>query len=183
MKLIAFCILGLFVYGIYKMISDGNKFKDFLKEQKITKCHYYHTNWGDGKYIIDDQNRDMLWIYKNKGYIGRGYSRITDVELVIDDSVAYKTSLASSAGRAVVGGVLVGGVGAIIGGVTGKKNGKKVVHKIELILSFDTPNNPYAKVTFLDSKQGEDIFSSKYKEIYDKALYWSKLIESLMTRN
>lgn len=56
------------------------------------------------KRYIKLSNVVLLWIYKNGGYIGRTYNRITDIELVINDSLAYKTSLASSAGRVIVGG-------------------------------------------------------------------------------
>lgn len=57
------------------------------------------------KRYIKLSNVVLLWIYKNGGYIGHRYNRITDIELVINDSLAYKTSLASSAGRVIVGGV------------------------------------------------------------------------------
>ncbi|WP_436665643.1 hypothetical protein, partial [Bacillus cereus] len=116
----------------------------------------------------------------SKGWVSRGYGRITDIELSIDDSVAFQSSLSSATGRAIAGGVLAGGVGAIIGGVTGRKNGKKIVHRITLTISFNTPDRPYARVTFLDNQQGVDIYSDEYKRAEEDALYWSKLISSLM---
>ena len=61
-------------------------------------------------------------IGSNGGAIGMWYEDILNVELVIDDSVAYQSSLSSATGREIVGGA-----GAIIGGVTRKKNNRKVV--------------------------------------------------------
>ncbi|MEX3625079.1 hypothetical protein [Viridibacillus arvi] len=152
----------------------------FLQEQGITNYEYQYT--ADNQYIVHDKGNKMFWIYGN-GFVGRGYETITDVKLSIDDSVAYQSSISSAVGRAVVGGVLLGGVGAVIGGVTGKKNGKKIVHKVDLILSFNTPDTPYKKVSFMQEEKGVDVFSDQYKTAEEDGLYWSNLIASYMPQN
>lgn len=79
----------------------------------------------------------MMKIKRHFGYIGRfPISTIAECELTVDNVTNYKTSIKSSAGRAIVGGVLAGGIGAVIGGVTGKKVGSNVVKRIDLIISM-----------------------------------------------
>ncbi|WJE64682.1 hypothetical protein QRE63_01505 [Bacillus mycoides] len=163
-------------------LQDGNyvkkTFDQLLQEKNIIT--YQHIRTIGNQILIDDKDRDVLYVIHNKGWVSRSYSRVTDVELSIDDSIAFQSSLSSATGRVIVGGVLAGGVGAIIGGVTGKKNGKKVVHRITLTISFNTPDIPYVRVTFLDNKQGVDIYSDQYEGAERDALYWSELISSLM---
>ncbi|PFU30955.1 hypothetical protein COK80_09125 [Bacillus anthracis] len=163
-------------------VQDGNyvknTFNQLLREKNIRNYQYVRT--AGNQILIDDKDRDVLYVIHEKGWVSRGYERITDIELSIDDSVAFQSSLSSATGRAIVGGVLAGGVGAIIGGVTGKKNGQKVVHRISLTISFNTPDRSYVRVIFLDNKHGVDIYSDEYKRAEEDALYWSKLISSLM---
>lgn len=122
-------MIGLvFVLTIIKTILDvivgvkerdyvKNTFNQLLKEKNITNYQYIRT--AGNQILIDD--RDILYVIHDKGWVSRGYGRITDIELSIDDSVAFQSSLSSATGRAIAGGVLAGGVGAIIGGVTGRK--------------------------------------------------------------
>lgn len=166
------------IVGVKDRDYVKNTFNQLLKEKNITNYQYVRT--AGNQILIDDKDRDILYVIHDKGWVSRGYGRITDIELSIDDSVAFQSSLSSATGRAIVGGVLAGGVGAIIGGVTGRKNGKKIVHRITLTISFNTPDKPYARVTFLDNRQGVDIYSDEYKRAEEDALYWSKLISSLM---
>lgn len=177
---LALGLLGVILQGVGGMMerkSVKNGFEPFLQQQNINRYEYEYT--AGNEYIIHDKTHDMFWVYDG-GHVGRQYGSITNVELVIDDTVAYKRSMSSTVGRAVVGGVLAGGVGAIIGGITGKQNGKKIVHRVELILSFSTPQNPYRKVTFLNEEQGVDIYSDTYKRAEQSGLYWSNLISSYM---
>ncbi|WP_139785622.1 hypothetical protein [Cytobacillus gottheilii] len=115
------------IIGAIISATERKKVKDglnvFLKEHSIVD--YYGEYYSAGNhFIIHDRSNGMFCVYGD-GYNGRYYHEITKVELVIDDTVAYQSSLSSAVGRAVVGGVLAGGVGAVIGGVTGKKMVRK----------------------------------------------------------
>ncbi|MEK4713545.1 hypothetical protein [Sporosarcina sp. FSL K6-5500] len=153
--------------------------ENVLVEHKIVD--YYWEQFEDGQILLHDRTYGSFYVIgSNGGAIGMWYTNILNVELVIDDSVAYQSSLTSATGRAIVGDVLAGRVGAIIGGVTGKKNSRKVVHRVEMILSFNSSDYPYSKITLLDSQQGEEISGYAYETAYAKGLQWSRRVSALL---
>jgi hypothetical protein len=178
---IVLSLLSTILQGIGGM-QDRNyterTFNELIQENNIS--NYEYERLSDGTYLINNRGGNSLYFIHKDGWVSRGYSRVTKVELSIDDSVAYQASLGSMAGRAIVGGVLAGGVGAIIGGVTGKKNSKKIANRITLTISFSTPDIPYVSVSFLNNQQGVDIFSDEYNNAEKRGLYWSNLISALM---
>ena len=180
--MIALPVLTFIIQAIAK--SNGkNKALTALEGLKREKGmqEYEYEQFDDGQIIVHDISNSMIWVVDTYGgWVGRSYKNIADVELIVDDAVEYKSSLSSSTGRAIVGGVLAGGVGAIIGGVTGKKNTSKVVHRIELILSYrNCTDIMYSRIILLDNPKGEPISSDRCIEEYESGLYWSKLISSL----
>lgn len=84
--------------------------------------------------------------------------------IVKTTSPKYKTSTntGSMIGRAIVGGVLTGGVGAVVGAATAKKTTKVVeegkttsstYHKYQIVLNVDDMSNP---VRVIDCKYHQD---------------------------
>ena len=71
------------------------------------------------------------------------FDEVLNYELTEDGETIIKGGL----GRAVVGGALFGGVGAVVGGITGKKKGKQVVKSMRLRISL---RNPYTTSMVLD---------------------------------
>ncbi|WP_453992181.1 SHOCT domain-containing protein [Bacillus nitroreducens] len=89
------------------------------------------------------------------------YSDIIDFELLEDDE-----SIASGGlGRALVGGALFGGAGAIVGGVTGKKKTKGICTSLKIKVTVRDMNNPVVYIPFLNSKTKKDgwIYKSVFK--------------------
>ncbi len=52
----------------------------------------------------------------------------------------------------MVGGVLFGGVGAVVGGVTGKKTTKGVCSSLKIKVTVDDVHNPTVYIDFLTTK-------------------------------
>ncbi|AMQ06784.1 hypothetical protein [Sporosarcina psychrophila] len=76
------------------------------------------------------------------------YSDIVDFELLEDgESIAT-----GGLGRALVGGALFGGVGAIVGGVTGKRKSKDVCSSLRLKVTINDMNNPVVYINFIETK-------------------------------
>ncbi|MCP1324340.1 hypothetical protein [Bacillus sp. S0628] len=166
----------------YTLRRDKKRLKSFISKNKITP---FQTDYFvDGNYIIYDNRDCKVWIYnpKKNTYFCANTRDITGCEMRIDNSTEFRTSMFSTAGRAIVGGAIAGGLGAIIGGVTAKQTGKKMVDKIELLISFDNMSSPYRTITVLDSTNGVSINSFDYKDNYDKAMHWCKLFERLSDR-
>lgn len=169
---------------IYLAIKSFKSYGNFIKENNITvtkKSNIFH----DGKVIIYDESTNYLWFYGptiKRKKIGFPVSTLTSCELTVDKETQFKTSLGSTAGRAIVGGLLFGGVGAIIGGVTGKKKGKSLVHEMELLFSTSDLENPYISVIAFKNKKGVKLDSFKFKTQLDNARYWCKFTEAVIER-
>ena len=101
-----------------------------------------------------------------------------------------KISNANMLGRAVVGGVLLGGVGAIIGGATAKKTGstaattntttKDVVNSITLKLLLNNTSTPLLSIPFLSGQITKH--SYEYTNVYSGIERCEALIKVLIAR-
>lgn len=101
-----------------------------------------------------------------------------------------KTSNANMLGRAVVGGVLLGGVGAIIGGATAKKTGstaattntttKDVVNSITLKFLLNNTSTPLLSIPFLSGQITKH--SYEYTNVYSGIERCEALIKVLIAR-
>ncbi len=139
----------------------------FSKAQK--KDNSEETNFNPTKKIssfveFDDENQKWapLSFFGKKKQI-YSYSDIVNFELLEDgDSVA-----SGGLGRALVGGVLFGGAGAIVGGVTGKKKSKGICTSLKLKITVNDMNNPAVYINFIETKTKKDGFV--YKEIAKQA--------------
>lgn len=120
-----------------------------------------------GKFQIDDNNK--TWLIDNRNMLNKtmpkiyNYSDIVDYELLEDGE-----SIASGGlGRALVGGVLFGGVGAIVGGVTGGKKSKPICNSLRIKITTNDINNPTVYVDFLNTSTKKD--NIIYKTWFDLA--------------
>jgi len=81
---------------------------------------------------------------------------VNSFELITD---GVKTA---NAGGAIVGGLLFGGVGAIIGGLSGQK---EKINKIDLLFRINDFNNPVIEIPLMNSfnKSNYDIINNELK--------------------
>lgn len=91
------------------------------------------------------------------------YSDIADFELLEDGESITKGGL----GRALVGGALFGGVGAVVGGVTGHKKNKPICDSLRIKITVNDMNNPAVYINFVETKTKKDGFL--YKALYKSA--------------
>lgn len=100
---------------------QANERLDAIKNFKSTyspddRRIYFNDN--TKQFIVAPKSK---FSYKPKDYLLFNYDQIVDFELLKDGS-----SIASGGlGRTAVGGLLFGGVGAIVGASTGRKKGKR----------------------------------------------------------
>ena len=144
---------------------QNNKFYD-LKNGGI-----FETSIKIGNYFRYDKiNQKIMLIYSyyradKKKYAVYNLSDILEFEYIEDGTSQVKGGL----GSALVGGALFGGVGAIVGGVTGTKNTKKVVNemKIKFVIKGDIPTVDYLSIKNVSSVKSD---SQQYKT-YIKQLH------------
>lgn len=118
-----------------------------------------------GTYLEVDETNKLLLI--PDGLYGKkinpkvyGYQDILEYELLEDGESITKGGL----GRAVAGGLLLGGVGAVVGGITGKKKTKTVVNSLRIKITVKNLNNPtvYINLITAATKSGSIIYKSSY---------------------
>jgi hypothetical protein len=76
---------------------------------------------------------------------------LISAELNVDGMTETKVSRNSQAASAAVGGLLFGGVGAVIGGLSSKQTSKRVVKSVELRLLIDDLHFPSHSIEFMEN--------------------------------
>ena len=85
------------------------------------------------------------------------YDDIVEYELLEDGDTITKGGL----GRALVGGAVFGGTGAIVGGVTGGKRSKKVINSLKIKITIDDFESPVVYIHLITSKSKANSFVYK----------------------
>ena len=110
-------------------------------------------NYGEHYFLIDDKNQQVLFIKAVGGVITHKiirYNEIIGVDISENGHSVFNKSTSSAVGRAIVGGVLLGGVGAVIGGVTGKSKEKKTIDSYKITIQLIDINNLTYEIEFID---------------------------------
>ena len=195
--LICFALYGLINYIQKKMSpKDDEKFKSIFNSLEDFNADEIHLSVisVDNPSLTDDlmfipaagfdkSNKKIGFINNWKDDTVKIYSfnDIMESEIVVDGNTIVKTSTTSTVWRAVVGGVLTGGVGAVIGGVTGKKSHNEMVNNIDLKICVNDSSNPFYRIRFLDTecKKGDYL----YKTTYQNAERWHGIISTFIKQS
>ena len=73
------------------------------------------------------------------------YSDIVDFELLEDGESITKGGL----GRAITGGLLFGGIGAVVGGITGGKRSKSICNSLKIKITVNDMRSPVVYINLL----------------------------------
>ncbi|MGG7077594.1 DUF4428 domain-containing protein [Clostridium sardiniense] len=120
-----------------------------------------------GIYLCVNDETKKWYIPTNKiGSIGPRIFKFSDLVSyeVLEDG---DTITSGGLGRAVAGGVLFGGVGAIVGGVTGKKRTKKLVKSLSVRVVVDTIERPYEIISLItkETKTNSSTYTKAMQDI------------------
>ena len=135
--IICFVLYLAYELLIKDVINQNNEKKELLKKAKrytptptkIYECPRFAKNGEEKELFIVDNTNKIVFINSHKyNYTQiKDYSEGNDYSIYLVDNIkyryettGYKKDTKNAIGRAVVGGVLAGGVGAIIGGATAK---------------------------------------------------------------
>ena len=108
------------------------------------------------------------------------YRDILSAELFEDGFSVTKTSRSSQLGGALIGGLALGGVGAIIGGLSGKTVATGKVKSIQLRLVVNDTQSPLHDVTFMDVEGNKP--GIIYNAEIAQARHWLGLMDVLIKR-
>lgn len=107
-------------------------------------------------------------------------SEVLSAELYIDGECETRTSRTSQIGGALVGGLLLGGVGVIVGGLTGRKKSHRMVSSIDLRVMVNDTHNPLHEVRLLGREQSRN--SPQVKKIIDSARAFHARLDVMIKR-
>lgn len=108
------------------------------------------------------------------------YRDLLSSEIFEDGTTITKTNRTSQLGGALIGGIALGGVGAIIGGLSGKTESLSHVKRIDLRLVIDDTRQPLHDINLMNVNVTKT--DGRYKEAMSKARHWHGLIEVLIRR-
>lgn len=150
---------------------------DFNSTQQIIGC--------DGKsgLAIDEAQRKLCLITNNGKSVSQrviDYKDILSVELFEDGTSVTKTVRSSQIGGALVGGLLLGGVGALVGGLSGKTETSGKINRIDLRLIVNDTNAPLHDVAFMNFADKKD--GIIYTQAMQTARRWHGILEVLVRR-
>ncbi|MCY6958872.1 SHOCT domain-containing protein [Clostridium brassicae] len=158
---------------ILNEIEDNKNNKKLLSQFTATKKI---------KPYIEFDKQNKLWLIPD-GVLGKKlnpkvykFEDILEFELLEDGESITKGGL----GRAVAGGVLLGGVGAVVGGVTGKKKTKSIINSLRIKITVNYTSNPAIYVELIKTKTKSN--STLYKIAYSQAQEILSML-SVITKN
>jgi hypothetical protein len=144
--------------------SDAEQLTSFTATRMVG--NFLHVDEPNEKWLVPD---GLFGKVKNPRIFD--YSDIMDYELLEDG-----TSVASGGvGRAIVGGALLGGVGAIVGGVTGKKKSKNICDTLKIKITINDVSNPTQYINFITSPMKKD--GILYKTLYQNAQECASILQ------
>lgn len=156
---------------------------DFTATHKLLSSPF---NASQPAILIDDQRQKVCLLNQMPDPSPRifPYQDLLGVEIVEDglSVVATKTSRTSQLGSALVGGVLFGGAGAIVGGLSGKtvSTAHDRVNAVQLRLLVDDISHPHFVVDFLGKQVSK--LSAEYSSALAQARQWHGVLEVLIRR-
>lgn len=177
-----FIVMMIFVY-----IGSSNKAKErkekqdvFIKEQENEGVNLSNNTNIENGIIAIDKNREKIVYIDDKGdaLVKKefSFSDIISCELIKDGETIYKKSAARTVGGAIVGGVISGGVGAIIGGLSGSSKEKEKTNSIDIKITLRDIDNPSFRFKFFEYK-GSRLFLEESAKSAEK---WKDRISAII---
>lgn len=108
---------------------------------------------------------------------------ISDVHIIKNESSIIKSSKSDLIGKSIIGGVLLGGTGAVIGALSSDKTKNEMINSIKLQIIVNDIVNPIRNITIADYPHGVKNNSVVGNAIYGIADKWFKRITLIIKNN
>lgn len=164
------CIVKCYPFiitGSWKDISSDKAMEALeASEDNAQKLQIFQPTKKIEKYVSFDEN-NQLWKVTQPNVVFK-YEDVISYELLEDGESITSGGL----GRALVGGVLLGGTGAVVGGITGRKKTKREINEFKI--KIVTRNKWFSEVNInllsgFSVKTGSMLYNG-YKESAQKIL-------------
>lgn len=153
------CLITLSWKGVFL-----NRIKDAICDNQVNQERgrkFRETKVIEKELYIDDLNQ--MWKLKPYGDLYFSFHDISSYECLKNGIGVLSVSI----GRAVVGGLLFGGAGAILGGISGSKN-KEEINEFRIIIKTSNKSYPELSINLLPTGKVKSD-SLLFKSYCDKA--------------
>ena len=189
MEVIIFVFIAGFVILLIHSISIGRKVNEFHTElKKKFPGAKIHISAYDQSFLVVDFETDQIVVgvkkvrgtllTQERPYRSRvPFSGIIKAEVLRDGTQVASTNRGSQALGAAIGAVAFGGVGAIIGGLSGSLTSSSGTKRLSIQITVDNASKPIHEVTFYETKRkeggkrGEIFFDNGAKLVAEFAAY------------
>lgn len=180
---LAICVL---VGGIMTAVDAANKQKaktkaileNLRRVEDFSATQLLIGSEGNTGLAIDEQRKKVCLIDQRQGnatFRLIPYKDLISSELFEDGTTVTKTMRASQIRGAIVGGLVLGGVGAIIGGLSGKNQASSRVKEVTLRIVVNDIQSPLHDVNLLNLETTKD--NAVYKQAIEQARQWQGIME------
>lgn len=175
--------IPLVVYGISSHLKGKNALKAFRAGLMADGFSISH----DLREFFIDTNKKYACFYQAQPDEGikhwvLNFTDVLGTSIIKDSETVLKTSNSSVIGRALVGGVIFGGIGAFIGGATAKSSSSFKVSKLVLEIVLNCADHPVHRISFLNMPTGVPENGEYFKNIM-KELEFTQVVLELMMMN
>jgi hypothetical protein len=118
--------------------------------------------------ISIDENKKKVSFIDGEKYRVYNYRDILSSEVLIDGNEIIKTSRTSQIGGALIGGILAGGVGAIIGGLSADQTKESKVSKVDVLIVVNDTRNPTFVLNFFNKDDKDSLYPYPIEMVKDE---------------
>ena len=196
---IALLFVGAFVWGIVQNVYEKTQ-REAARSTAMARMPVrrggildYRPSVTSSNMLIDVKGRGGIAIDTTNKQIGilRGRGDavrptmiscrdVLSSEIIEDGETVTKTSRGSQVGGALIGGLALGGVGAVIGALSGSTKSAEKVSKIALMITINNVSNPVHYVMLLDDEHAIKKSHRFYKDAMGEAQKWHGKIQVLI---
>lgn len=133
-------------------------------------------NDGSDVLLYDTDNKTIKF-YINNESTPYSFADILQCEIIEDGRTRIKKSTSGTIGRALLGGLVAGGVGAIIGGSTSSSKVQEKINRISVRIIVNDPNHPSWEIFYLNSIFGEQ----KDSYLYNRAMTSARNVHAMLS--
>jgi hypothetical protein len=125
----------------------------------------------DGAVVGVDFSVKKVWLGSLSRPMETPFADLSAVELAADNATLTTTNRGSQAIGVIAGGLALGGVGALIGGLSGSTRTRQRLYELVLKVTIDDPRDPVRRIVLFraDNTKGIDPRRSEMKVVFDGA--------------
>lgn len=139
--------------------------------------------------LLDERHKKIIFLYPNQpSPFIYDFRDIYESEVLIDGNMVTNTTRSSQLAGAFIGGVLAGGPGMVVGGLSGETTTNKTVNRVDLRVVVNDTNQPNHVINFLMAPINEANHepipirtgSYKYEEAIKEVDHWHSLLSIII---